>query len=144
MTKKNANHYAGKHGQNIKINPAVAEIIKKKTSEGKLPCAVAFNIAEETGVSPAVVGVNLDLLEIKLSKCQLGIFGYDRGNKIVKPIAEVPEYLEKAVRENLMDGKLACRDAWKIAEKLGIGRMDAASACDSLGMKISPCQLGAF
>jgi hypothetical protein len=144
MTKKNANHYAGKHGQNIKINPAVAETVKNKASEGKLPCAVAFKISEEMGVSPAEVGVTLDLLEIKISKCQIGIFGYDRGNKIVKPLAEVPENLEKAIHENLADGKLACRDAWKIAEILGIGRMDVASACDSMRIKVSPCQLGAF
>ena len=88
------------------------------------------------GVSPAEVGIALDLLEIKISKCQIGIFGYGRENKYVKPMADVPDSLKTAIRENLTDGKLACRDAWKIAEKLGIGRMDVASACDTLGIKI--------
>jgi hypothetical protein len=144
MTRKNGNHYAGKHGQDIKIDPAVAETIKKKATEGKLPCAVAFKISEEMGVTPAEVGIALDLLEIKISKCQIGIFGYSRESKYVKPMSDVPDSLKTAILENLTDGKLSCRDAWKIAEKLGIGRMDAASACDSLGIKISPCQLGAF
>jgi hypothetical protein len=144
MTKKNANRYADKHGKDIRINPLLAEIIKKKVSKGKLPCAVAFKIAEETGVSPAEVGINLDLLEIKLSKCQIGIFGYEKDSKIVKAISAVSEDLEKAVRENLKDGKLACREAWNIAERLGIGKIDVSSACDGLGIKISPCQLGAF
>jgi hypothetical protein len=144
MTKKDGNHYAGKHGRDIKINPVVAETVKNKASEGKLPCAVAFKISEEMGVPPAEVGVTLDLLEIKISKCQIGIFGYSRDNKVVKPLAEAPEYLEKAVRESLKDGKLACRDAWNIAQALGVGKMDVASACDGLGIKISPCQLGAF
>ena len=144
MTKKNGNHYAGKHGRDVKINPEVAESIKKKVSEGKLPCAVAFEIAEKTGVTPAEVGVNLDLLEIKLSKCQMGIFGYGRDNKVIKPLAEVPVDLGRSIRDSLKDGKLACRDAWTIAQRMGIGKMDVSSACDSLGIKISPCQLGAF
>jgi hypothetical protein len=144
MARKNGNHYSGKHGQDIKIDPAVAETIKKKATEGKLPCAIAFKISEEIGVSPAEVGITLDLLEIKISKCQIGIFGYGRDHKVFKPLAEVSVYLEKAVRENLKDGKLACRDAWNIAQTLGIGKMDVSSACDSLEIKISPCQLGAF
>ncbi len=144
MTRKDENHYAGKHGQDIKIDPVVAGAIKKRATEGKLPCAVAFKISEETGASPAEVGIALDLLGIKISKCQIGIFGYGRENKYIKPMADIPDSLKTAIRENLTDGRLACRDAWKIAEKLGIGRMDAASACDGLGIKISPCQLGAF
>jgi len=144
MTKKNANSYAGKHGQDAKINPVIADRIKLKASGGKLPCAVAFSIAEETGVPPAEVGRTLDLLEIKISKCQIGIFGYTGSNKIIKPVSEVPELLEKAIREKLTDKKLACRDAWSIAKRMGIGKMDVSSACDSIGIKISPCQLGAF
>jgi hypothetical protein len=144
MTKKNENHYAGKHGQDLKMNPDLAEMIKKKTAEGKLPCAVAFKISEEMDVPPADVGAALDLLEIKISKCQMGIFGYGRDNKFVKPMKDVPGPLERAIRESLRDKKLACGDAWQVAERSGISRMDIASACDSLGIKISPCQLGAF
>jgi hypothetical protein len=144
MARKNGNHYAGKHGQDMEIDPAVAETIKKKAIEGKLPCAVAFKISEETGVSPAEVGIALDLLEIKISKCQIGVFGYGREKNPVKPMADIPDSVKTAVHENLTDGNIACRDVWKVAEKLGIGRMDTASACDSLGIKISPCQLGAF
>lgn len=144
MTRKSENHYADKHGKNHKINPDLVEIIKKKTSEGKLPCAVAFKIAEEMNMSPAEVGLALDLLEIKISKCQMGIFGYGKGEKFVKSMDVVPDSLEKSIRESLTDKKLGCRDAWEIAKKLGIGRMDVASACDTLGIKLFSCQLGAF
>jgi len=140
----NRNNYTAKHKEGTRINPDLANMIKNKASEGKLPCAVAFKIAEDMGVTPAEVGVALDLLEIKISKCQMGIFGYGKGERFIKSMENVPSSLEKAVREGIKGGKIACRDAWQAAEKLGTGKMEVASACDKLGIKISSCQLGAF
>ena len=137
-------HLADKHGKDIKIDPVLAEQIKEKAIEGHLPCALAFKIAGDLNVSPAEVGVSLDLLEIKISKCQIGIFGYGKGDKIAKPLGQIPDYLEKSIRENLGDGKLPCRIVWQIAERQGIGKMEVTAACDALEIKISPCQLGAF
>jgi hypothetical protein len=142
MTKRK--RLTDKHGKNVIPDPVLAERIKKRAIEGRLPCAVAFKISEELKIEPASVGVALDLLEIKISKCQIGIFGYDKGNKIAKPIDNVPDFLERAVRENLAMEKLPCRSVWQIAENLGIGKMDVTAACDALGIKVSPCQLGAF
>jgi hypothetical protein len=136
--------FAVKHGKNVIINPALAAKIKEKAIDGRLACAVAFKISEDMDVKPADVGISLDLLEVKIAKCQLGIFGFEKGNKIVKPVEQVSDPFEKAIREGLIDGKLPCIRAWQIAEMLGAGKMDVASACDSLGIKISPCQLGAF
>jgi len=42
--------------------------------DGKLPCAVAFEIARELQVSPKNVGEAADKLGILVSKCQLGCF----------------------------------------------------------------------
>jgi hypothetical protein len=144
MTKNFENNYTDKHVQKQPLNPELAEIIKKKTIEAKMPCAVAFKIAQETNLPTAEVGTALDLLEIKISKCQLGIFGYGKDNKFIKPMETVTETLQKAINDNLKGGKLGCREAWNIAEKLEISRMDVASACDTLRIKISSCQLGAF
>ena len=144
MTRKNKSSYADKHGKDLKINPDIAEMVKMRAVDGKMPCAVAFEISEDLKVTPYDVGANLDLMEIKISKCQMGIFGYPSGNKFIKPMKEVPVSLSNAVRENLIDGRLSCRNAWEIAERLGIGKMEVVSACDGLGIKISPCQLGAF
>jgi hypothetical protein len=137
-------HFAGKHGQDRKIDPAIAEMVKERASEGKLACAVAFNIARALDVKPSEVGVMLDLLEIKIAKCQMGIFGYGKDNKFIKPMEDVPALLENAIREGFTDGKLTCSSAWIVADRLSISRMDIASACDRLGIKISSCQLGAF
>jgi hypothetical protein len=142
MTKEK--HLTDKHGKDVKINPIIASKVKEKSRDGQLPCAVAFKIAEELDISPAEIGVTLDLLEIKISKCQIGIFGYDKGNKIAGPMTRIPDKLEITIRQNLSGGKLPCANAWQIAEMMGIGKMDVTSACDALGIKVSPCQLGAF
>jgi hypothetical protein len=144
MTKQNEKHYANKHEQDLKINPEIAEMIRSRVTEGKLPCAVAFSIAKDLGVKAAEVGITLDLLEIKISKCQLGIFGYGKVEKIVKPMQHISEAHKEVIRAGLTEGKLPCKKAWECAEKLRIGKMDITSACEKMGIKISSCQLGAF
>jgi hypothetical protein len=144
MTKDIEKHYADKHGKNVKISPELAAKIKETATEGKMPCAVAFKIAEDLDIKPAEVGVALDLFKIRIIKCQIGIFGYDKGSKLAKSPGQVPDALGSAIREKLAGGKLACRNAWQIAGELGIGKMDVTAACDAMGIKVSPCQLGAF
>jgi hypothetical protein len=57
---------------------------------------------------------------------------------------KVSTKLEKAIRGALADGWLPCLTAWKIADGMGIARMEVSSACEALKIKIKPCQLGAF
>lgn len=144
MTREDEGHYTDKHSQDKEINPDIAELVRKKSSNNKISCAAAFKIAEDLDKEPAQVGATLDFLEIKIAKCQLGIFGYDKDAHVLKPMEHVPDPLKKAILEVLTDGKLRCRDAWKTAERMGIGKMDVTSACNALGVKISSCQLGAF
>jgi len=48
--------------------------IKSSLVNGKLPCAVAFKIADEFGVTPRYVKETADEIEVKISACQLGCF----------------------------------------------------------------------
>ena len=48
--------------------------IKKSLVDGKLPCAVAFKIAEEMGVSPRKIGDKANEIKVKIASCQLGCF----------------------------------------------------------------------
>jgi hypothetical protein len=144
MTKQFEDHYTDKHGQYHKINPDIAELAQKKAPGKKISCAASFKIAHDLGLEPSDVGVTLDFLAIKIAKCQLGIFGYGKAKRVVNPLEHVPDFLEKAIRKDMTDGRLQCRNAWQAAERLGITRMEIASACDTLGIKISSCQLGAF
>ena len=51
------------------------EVIKKKAKDGKLPCAVCFNVAEEFGISKKEMGKVLNEMKVRISQCQLGCFG---------------------------------------------------------------------
>ncbi len=48
--------------------------IREAAPEGKIPCAAAFRLAEELGVSRRELGNLLDELKIKIIQCQLGCF----------------------------------------------------------------------
>lgn len=116
--------------------------------DGKLTCAAAFRVAEELGVSPEMVGRAADEAGIRLSRCQLGLFGYGpkaRGeHKIVTAMENVPPALAQAIREKLDEGKLPCAAAWEIASSMQIAKMEVSAAAEALGIKIVRCQLGAF
>ena len=68
--------YSAKHGPDEKPDTSIKNEILKKTKNKKIPCAVAFEIAKTLQVSPEEVGKTADLMNFRLTKCQLGLFGY--------------------------------------------------------------------
>ena len=144
MTESKGTDFSEKHPSDRKPIPEVVEAVKSKVQEGAMPCAVAFEVAKQLNVEPSEVGFTLDYLGIKIIKCQLGLFGYKPKKAIVEPASEVEPSLEQAIKEKLKDGKLSCKEAWAIASEQGLRRMEVSSACESLGIKITNCQLGAF
>ncbi len=52
----------------------IEEKVKSSLVGGKLPCAVALEIARELKVSPLEVGKTVNKLSIKICNCQLGCF----------------------------------------------------------------------
>ena len=146
MTKKTADTFAAKHGQDSKggVDAAIRAQLENVTREGMLSCAAAFTLVADLNSSPAEIGKAADLLDIRLVKCQLGLFGYSPEKKIVKPAATVDPLLQEAIRGELQGGRLACRNAWDLAERFRLPRMAVSAACETLGIKVKPCQLGAF
>jgi hypothetical protein len=122
----------------------VDKVVLNRAKDRELPCAVAFDIADKLKISPATVGECADRLKIRLLKCQMGLFGYQPEKKIVKPSVEVGTELGVQIEESLIGGRLPCASAWKIAKNLGVAKMEVSSACEAMGIKIKPCQLGAF
>ncbi len=145
MTHKDEGHYAEKHGARANLDQGLAEAIKDHSIGGKLSCVAAFRIAEEMNVKPSEVGQALDLLEMKITKCQLGLFGHEKGKRlVVKPADTVPPDLEKALRAGLLKGRLPCATAWDIAKRFDVPKMEITSTCERLNLRIAQCQLGAF
>jgi hypothetical protein len=56
----------------------------------------------------------------------------------------VPPELAAAIREGSIEGRLSCAVAWRLADGIGIRRLEIGQACETLGIKIHTCQLGAF
>lgn len=122
----------------------IQERIVQRVENHELPCAVAFDLAHRLNITPAEVGRHADRLKLRLIKCQLGLFGYLPEKKIVKPADAVAPELTAAIRNALENDRLPCASAWQLAEKFGMGKMGVSAACETLGIKIKPCQLGAF
>ena len=126
----------------------IKELIDMYPEKGNLPCPVAHFIAAYLNISPLEVGDAATKLNARLYQCQLGLFGYGRKGqtsyKIVGREVEVPDEVMERIKTTASDGKISCLDLWKIADESGIMRPEVGNAADSLGLKISPCQLGAF
>ncbi len=132
-----------------KGDEAIAFEARRRLKDGLLSCAAAFAVAEALGVSPAEVGRTADALNIRLTLCPLGLFGFpghakgwDQAQPADKP---VPAGMEDALRSaHGAKGEVSCLAVWKAAESFGVSRMQAGYLADKLGLRIRPCQLGAF
>ena len=145
MTHEYDGRYREKHSLNIQLDPTLTKLVSETAKDGRLACASAFTIAKETGANPTDVGRAADLLEIKIAKCQLGLFGYTKKKRnIVEPAETVSAELEQAFREGLVEGRLPCKKGWDIAERFGLSKMEITAACERLNIRLGHCQLGTF
>lgn len=126
------------------IDGAIAAAVKKLSLNDELTCTDATAVAVTLNKPMPEVGLTLDLLEISITKCQLGLFGYHPQKRIVSQAQSIAPELEAAVRERLVNGALPCDAAWEIAGNLALPKMKIASVCEVMKIKIKPCQLGAF
>lgn len=127
----------------VKESEIESEIISRVT-DNELSCTNAFEIAWRLQIPACDIGAFADRLNLKLVRCQLGLFGYKPDKKIVTAEDFVSKDIESAIRKCLDDGKLLCVKAWEIAGVLNISRFSVSCACEALGIKIKECQLGAF
>ncbi len=144
MIDQKNNQFAKKHQGKTQINNIIKNEILQQNKDAGIPCFVAFKIANELRVSPAEVGKTVDQLNFRLTKCQLGLFGYIPQKKIIKAKEPKDQSLKKAIHDGLVEGRLPCIKAWEIASGFNIHKMMVSSACEAMNIKIIQCQLGAF
>ena len=122
--------------------------IKSSLVNGQLPCTVAHVIAYELGVEPLPVGQAANEMEVAISLCQLGCFGYgpkaEGKSKILRSTAKKDEKLMDRLRSTAVEGSIACIRLWQIAAEFGLERLAVSNAAEALRLKIGPCQLGCF
>ena len=144
MSLRKDKNFSTKHGPNEKPDTLIKNEILKHAKNEKIPCAVAFEIAKALKISPEKVGKTADLMNFKLTKCQLGLFGYKLQRKIVEPLDSTKGDVKHAVTNALVQGRLSCLRAWDIASRLHVSKMTVSGVCEAMGIKIKDCQLGAF
>lgn len=143
MTQEDKGHFAKKH-PGAELDERIAREMRAQVKEGGLFCAVGFKIARDLSVTLDDIGQTADLLELPILKCRLGLFGYGSQKKVVEPAESVDANLEAAIQKELVNDRLPCARSFVIAENFGITKMQVASACEKLDIRISACQLGAF
>jgi hypothetical protein len=126
----------------------IREMMAIYPEKGKLPCAVAHFIAAYLSIDPIEVGRVATQTGVRLYECQLGLFGYGRKGKSEYKITgrkvEVEKDVLDLIKAHVINGRISCARLWEIADSQGIIRAEAGNAADGLGIKVSPCQLGAF
>ncbi len=143
MTHEDAGHYGEKH-PGAERDPEIEQQVREKIREDRISCADAHGVAAALRVSPRKVGVVIDLLEARIVDCELGLFGSSVQQPENELSAEAEKLLRQAVEATLVQGRLPCAAAWKIAETLGIAKCAVKLACDQMNIKINHCQLGTF
>ena len=144
MAHSDKDKYFQKHDQQTKVEDYLKQEVLQAAKENNVACKAAEEIAGRKAVALGKVGIAIDLLNINIIECQLGLFGYSPQKKIVQPAKEIASELKQAINDALSDGRLPCTAAWAIAKQLNLPRMKVSAACEALKIKIKPCQLGAF
>ncbi|MCF6247424.1 MAG: hypothetical protein L3J69_08695 [Desulfobacula sp.] len=143
MSHQDKGHFAAKH-ENKSIEPTVSADIQKSGKDNCLTCAAAHLIAKRLSLSPTQVGVQTDLLEYRITDCQMGLFGFLDKKKRIDPNINIPGDLEKELDKKNEDGRISCLECWNIAKQMKVKKLDIGSACEKKKIRIKPCQLGAF
>ncbi len=141
MTHRDKGNFSAKHPPGKTARPRIADAVGRQAEEGKISCLKAVRIALDEKAPLLEVGLAIDLLEISISECQLGLFGFGKEKRIIKPLSRLPEKLEARLAGKR---EISCTDIWALADELDLSRFEAACACETLKIKIRPCQLGAF
>ncbi len=144
MTHADKGKYAQKHSPEVNVEDSLKQEVRQAAKENNVSCLIAEEIAGRKSVSLGDVGIALDILNINITECQLGLFGYRPQKKIVQLARKVAPDLKQAISDALSDGRLSCSTAWAIAKQLKLSRKKVSAACEALKIRIKPCQLGAF
>ncbi len=125
-------------------NENISKKIMDESKNNAITCASAFKIAELLGIQYLEVGFYADSLNLKLSKCRIGLFGHGKGVKLVKKLDTIDNNTEKSVDTFTENERLSCENVLKIADDLKINPIVVGSVCQTKGIKIKNCCLGAF
>ncbi len=89
MAHEDKGKYFKKHPEGTTVSDKLKEAVQKSARDNNVSCKAAEKIAQSTGFSIGEVGVAIDMLNINIAQCQLGLFGLDGKQKKVLPATSV-------------------------------------------------------
>lgn len=106
--------------------------------EGKLSCLKAFKVARLIGVKPKEMDEITKSMNIKITNCELGVFGkinfLDRDENIYNKLSE----------NFNKNKKIDCEVAWYTARDKGNSLRKVGSTINKSDIQVTHCQLGCF
>jgi len=126
----------------------IAKRAQERAHDGMMPCIAAHAVAWETGARPQQVADVLNDLGIRVTQCQIGLFGYgpkaEGKSKLVRSMPAIDPELKSRLEAKAPKGVISCRVIWEIAADMRIERLVVGNTADALGLRITPCQLKCF
>ncbi len=134
--------HKGMEGEHM--NRTLDEELKASLVGGKLPCAMAFQIAGKLKVTRQQVGDMADKLEIRITDCQLGCFQVGKATHDDLDSIHIERVLAEEIEASQDNSHLPCAVAFKVATKLKVTPGEVGDAATKQKIKIINCQLGCF
>ena len=122
---------------NIKLTELQKNIIKKNLDdEGKMSCLKAFSVAKKIGHELIDMSAITKSLDIRISKCELGVFG-----KL--DFLDMDQNIYNDLEQNYQGTKkLDCEIYWEYAKKYTLRKV--GSTVKNSSFEVINCQLGCF
>lgn len=122
------------------------QVLKSYLVSERLPCLSAHYAANKLRITALEVGEAADNADVRISRCQLGLFGFEEfGEKrFTGCVATIPSELRDAIASSASADTVPCVEAWGIADDLGIPRLLVGAAANEMGIRVAGCQLGCF
>ena len=122
----------------------ICDMFMAQSTDGKLSCANAFMLAEKLGLNKSEAGYYADYLTLRLAKCQIGLFGHGEKGKLIRKLESPDEKILEQVTCLKEGDRLSCENVFKIARDFKVSLTNVGSVCQTMGVKIKDCRLGAF
>ncbi len=111
-------------------------ILSNLDNDGRLSCLKAFKVARLIGLKPIDMSDACKSIGIKISNCELGVFG-----NIKFQNAETAIYSK--IKQNFTQDKdVSCKTLWYIAQESSLRRV--GSTVKYSDAEVTHCQLGCF
>ena len=111
-------------------------ILNNLDEEGKLSCLKAFKVARLIGRKPIEMSSITKSLGIKITNCELGVFGKLK-------FQDLNDDIYNKLQQNYMgEKKLECKVLWNEAKNSTLKRV--GSTVKNSDIEVTHCQLGCF